>query len=239
MAKEDFSLSDEGTVDPVFGGDAAGLTDDGAKITLGETHSLGIVTNLVLFATMLVHKLNEAVEDGLFPRAGGCQIISLLIEQMVVVMHQGGYKIGGRGAMIVFLVDEVPKGVEDVAGGLLIYFRSGQLEVVHLTVKGRGKLTLCEGHGEVGKETNAHQFEIFRKVNGVDDGTWTKIDKCTCCQMTIYEIEVHITFTLSDYAQTMVIDDEGWYLLNYQSENHWVAMDHRQFVAKKNVLANL
>ena len=34
VAKEHLCLGDEGTVDPVLGGGAAGLTDDGAKVAL-------------------------------------------------------------------------------------------------------------------------------------------------------------------------------------------------------------
>ena len=48
-----FDASDEGTVYPVFGGGATGLTDDGGQVALGEAHTLGIVAYLVLFGTML------------------------------------------------------------------------------------------------------------------------------------------------------------------------------------------
>ena len=59
---------DEGTVNPFFSGDAAGLADDGAQIALSQAHPIGIVTYLVLFGTVLVYELNKAVEDGLLPR---------------------------------------------------------------------------------------------------------------------------------------------------------------------------
>ena len=52
-----FDAGDEGTVDPLFGCDAARLADNGAKIALGETHAVGIVAYLMLFGTVLVHKL--------------------------------------------------------------------------------------------------------------------------------------------------------------------------------------
>jgi len=62
----------------------------------------------------------------------------MLMEQAVVVVHQGSDKAGYRGAMVVLLVDEVPKGVKDVAGRLLVFLANGQLEVAHLSIKGNG-----------------------------------------------------------------------------------------------------
>lgn len=41
--------------------------DDGAEVTLRQTHLIGIETNLVLLDGMLVDKIDEAVEDALFP----------------------------------------------------------------------------------------------------------------------------------------------------------------------------
>ena len=61
-----FYTRDEGTVNPVFGGCATGLTDDGGQVALGETHALGIVAYLVMLGTMLCDQLKETVEDGLF-----------------------------------------------------------------------------------------------------------------------------------------------------------------------------
>ena len=63
-----FDAGDEGTVYPVFGGGAAGLSDDGAQVELGEAHALGIVAYLVLFGTMLGDQLKETVEDSLLAR---------------------------------------------------------------------------------------------------------------------------------------------------------------------------
>ena len=61
-----FDAGDEGTVNPVFGGSAAGLADDGAQVALGETHTVGIVAYLVMLGTMLGDQLEETVENGLF-----------------------------------------------------------------------------------------------------------------------------------------------------------------------------
>ena len=63
-----FDASDEGTVYPVFGGGAAGLSDDGAQIALCEAHAVGIVAYLVMLGTMLGDQLEETVEDSLLAR---------------------------------------------------------------------------------------------------------------------------------------------------------------------------
>ena len=63
-----FDASDEGTVYPVFGGGAAGLSDDSGQVALSEAHTLGIVAYLVLFGTMLGDQLEETVEDSLLAR---------------------------------------------------------------------------------------------------------------------------------------------------------------------------
>ena len=45
----------KGTVYPFLGGDATGLTDDGAQIALREADALGIVVELTVLGAMLVH----------------------------------------------------------------------------------------------------------------------------------------------------------------------------------------
>ena len=47
-----FDTGDEGAVNPFFSGDAAGLADDGAQITLCQAHAPSVVTYLVLFGTV-------------------------------------------------------------------------------------------------------------------------------------------------------------------------------------------
>lgn len=49
------NAGNEGTVYPFLGGDAAGLTDDGAQIALREADALGIVVELTVLGAMLVH----------------------------------------------------------------------------------------------------------------------------------------------------------------------------------------
>ena len=60
-----FYAGDEGTVYPVFCCGAAGLADNGAQVSFGEAHVLGIVANLMMFGTVLGDQLEESVEDGL------------------------------------------------------------------------------------------------------------------------------------------------------------------------------
>ena len=56
-----FDASDEGTVNPVFGCDAACLADNGAQVALSEAHTLGIVAYLVFLEsfTWNVHAYRE------------------------------------------------------------------------------------------------------------------------------------------------------------------------------------
>ena len=61
-----FDACDEGTVYPVFGGGAAGLSDEGAQVSLSEAHAVGLVAYLVMLGTMLGDQLEETVENGLF-----------------------------------------------------------------------------------------------------------------------------------------------------------------------------
>ena len=63
-----FDSGDKGPVNPFLGSDAAGLSDDGAEIALGEAHAVGIEADLMLMCGMLIDKLDKAVEDGLLTR---------------------------------------------------------------------------------------------------------------------------------------------------------------------------
>ena len=56
----------KGSVYPLLSGGAAGLSDDGAKIALGEAHATCIEIDLVLVCGMLVDKEDKSVKDGLF-----------------------------------------------------------------------------------------------------------------------------------------------------------------------------
>ena len=60
-----FDACDEGTVYPVLGCGAAGLTDDSTQVALGETHALGVIAYLMMLGAMLGDQLKEAVEGGL------------------------------------------------------------------------------------------------------------------------------------------------------------------------------
>ena len=53
--------------------------------------------------------------------------------------------------VIVFLVDKMPKGFEDIAGGLLVFYAGRYLKVSHLAIKSRGECT--SGKNGIGGET--------------------------------------------------------------------------------------
>ena len=133
----------------------------------------------------------------------------------------------------------MPEGFENAADGLLVFDRNGQLEVTYLTIKGWWKLTCCEGHGEIGEESDAHQFEVVGETDGIDDGSWAKVDKCASREVTVHEVEVDVAFAACYHAQTMVVDDEGRLLLHDESEYKRLAVNHRQFVAEENALTDL
>ena len=86
-----FDSGDEGTINPVFGGSAAGLANDGAQVAFGEAHTISVVAYLMMLGTMLGDQLEEAVEDGLLARTNAGLLVGLLTEQMVVVVHLGSY----------------------------------------------------------------------------------------------------------------------------------------------------
>ena len=65
VAQLNLDACDECQVYPILGCRAAGLANDGAEIALGEAHAGGIITDLMLLATVQVDELNETVEDGL------------------------------------------------------------------------------------------------------------------------------------------------------------------------------
>ena len=95
-----FDAGDEGTVNPVFGGSATGLADDGAQVALGEAHTVGIVAYLMMLGTVLGNQLEKSVEYALFARTTISQMVGLLMEQMIVVVHLGSHKRCDGGTMI-------------------------------------------------------------------------------------------------------------------------------------------
>ena len=121
-----FDAGDERAVYPVFGGRTAGLADDGAQVALSETHTLGIVTYLMMFGTMLGDQLEEAIEDGLLTRTAAGQLVGLLMKQMVVVVHLGCYKGCDGGTMIVVGgMNHLPDSVQNMLSSSDIRFADG------------------------------------------------------------------------------------------------------------------
>ena len=74
MFQFDFDVFYERAVYPFLGSCAAGLTDDGAEIALSEAHLLGIETDLMLACSVLVHQIDETVENSLLTRLRGLRI---------------------------------------------------------------------------------------------------------------------------------------------------------------------
>ena len=239
MAQFYFNAGNESAVYPVFGGGAAGLADDGVQIALSEAQTAGIVAYLVVLCTVLGDELDKAVEDGLLSRTRSCLHVQLLTEQMVVVVHEGSYKSGDGGTMIILCVNHMPDGVENVAGRADIAFANRQLEVAYLTVEGRRHLTLCKGHGEIDKETDAKDAEVVGKTDGIDDGAWADVDQCASGDVTVLQIEVDMGLAIQNDAEAMVVDGEGRFLAHQQTEHGMISMNHTEFTVEEDVLADL
>ena len=108
MAKFYFDAGDESTVYPVLSCDATGLTYDGAEVTLSKANATGVVGYLVLFATVLIDKAYETVEDGLLPCVCLGVVCNIATIEFVIVMHQCSNYCGNGGAVVVGLMDDVP-----------------------------------------------------------------------------------------------------------------------------------
>ena len=111
-----------------FGGSTTGLADNGGQVALGKAHAIGIVAYLVMLGTMLGDQLEEAVEDSLFARTTAGQLVGLLVEQMVVMLHLGSYEGCDGGTMIVVSdMNRLPDGVHNMCGCSDILFAGRQL----------------------------------------------------------------------------------------------------------------
>ena len=132
-----FYTRDEGTVNPVFGCDAACLADNGAQVALGEAHVLGIVAYLVMLGTMLGDQLDKTVKNGLLARTATGLLVGLLVEQIVVMVHLGCYESCDGGTMIVVgSMNYLPDGVQNMFGCSDILLAGVYLEVAYLTIEG-------------------------------------------------------------------------------------------------------
>ena len=235
-----FDSGDEGTVNPVFGGSATGLADDGAQVALGETHTVGIVAYLMMLGTVLGNQLEKSVEYALFARTTISQMVGLLMEQMIVVVHLGSHKRCDGGTMIIIRgMNRLPDGIQNVLGSSDILFACRQLKVAHLSVEGRRHLSLRKGHGEIRKESHSEYTEVGRQALGVNNCTWTYIYKCTTCEVAVLQIDVDVNLTAHDETQAIIIDGKGGLLAHQQTEHGVIASNHCQFAIQKDMLAHL
>ena len=239
VAQLDLDACDEGSVDPVLGGRAAGLTNDGAEIALGEAHAGGVIADLVLFAAMLVDELDETVEDGLLARTGQGLPVRLAAEQMVAVLHQGAYEGRHGGQVVVGLMREIPNAFEDIVS----YFQFGaahrELEIAHLPVEGRRPLARGKGHGKGGEESDAVDFQVFAKTERTDDGAGAKIDQRRRADVMVHQIEIDVTFAADNNAEAVVIDDERRLLLHDEAEGLRRTIEHSERRTEVDMLAQV
>ena len=138
---------------------------------------------------VLVHELNESVEDGLLAMALPFELGGLQTKEVVVVMHLCGHQTADRGAVVVGLADDVPEGIDDMQGGGYIGFAHGQLEVLHLTIECRWQLTWRKGYRKGGGEADAVDLQVGRDTDGADDGAWTDEDECAGRDAFLHQVE--------------------------------------------------
>ena len=123
MPEFNLDAGDEGTVYPVFGSNAAGLPDNSAELAVRETHLFGIEGYLVLLRGILVDKIDETVKNGLLTGHGVLQAVAVLVVEVIVMVHLGGDKAADHLAVVVFLMNRMPKRINDTKGNSHISFR--------------------------------------------------------------------------------------------------------------------
>ena len=153
------------------------------------------------------------------------------------MVHQGGHEGSNGGTMVIVAMYNVPDGIKDLAGSAEVVVADMQLEVAHLTVECRRHLTWCEGHGEIGKESDAEDTKVIGKTDGVDDGAGTDIDQRASRVVGFLQVEAYMGLTTHDKTETVVVDDEGRLLAHQQTEYGVVAMYHTEFTIKESILA--
>ena len=149
------NADDECLIYPSLGGHAARLSDDSAEVTFGEAQALCIITNLMLLGTMLVDKLNEAVEYGLVAGAVERLPVGVTMIKRIVMMHDGGDKRRGCRTVIIGLMHQMPQRIKEMADSLDFGFGNRQLKVSHLPIEGRGHLSRRERHGKIGEKSKS------------------------------------------------------------------------------------
>ena len=90
----------------------------------------------------------------------------MLAIDSIVEVHHGSYEAADCLTVIVGLMNRVPDGVDDVAGGGDIALADLNLEVAYLAVEGRWHLW----QWEVVKEPQTIDFNFTTETDGTDDG---------------------------------------------------------------------
>jgi len=158
---------------------------------------------------------------------------------MVVVVHECGDECGDGGAVVVVGVQHVPYGVEDVSCGADVALVGGYLEVAHLSVEGRWHLMLCERHGKRTEEDDAVNLKVAGETQRIDDGAWSKVGQCACCDVSVLQVEADVGLSAEDDSEAVVVDDEGWPMLEDEAEEVVVAADDAEFAVEEDIVADL
>ena len=158
---------------------------------------------------------------------------------MVVVVHECGNESGDGGVVVVVGVQHVPYGVEDVSGGADVALVGGYLEVAHLSIECRRHLMLCERHGKRAEEDDAVNLEVAGEAQRIDDGAWSEVGQCACCDVSVLQVEADVGFSVEDDAKAVVVDDEGRPMLEDEAEKVVVTADDAEFAVEEDIVADL
>ena len=147
-----------------------------------------------------------------------------------------GHQTADGLTVVILVMNDVPDGINDMAGRGDVIITGFHLEVAHLSVEGRRHL----GHGEIVEESDAVDLQVVSIGNGVDDGARTYKQEHSWFQILLYEIDSDVGTTSRNHSHTEIVDGKGWFVLLDDHQKHvWAAIEHTQFVVDESVLHNL
>ena len=215
MAQTDLGGGDDGLVDPLFGGDAAGLTDDGAQIALGEADLVGIEGEAVLLAAVLVDEADEAVED-----VGGAAAARRCVrlatgKEAVVVGGDGGDEVV-RDLDVALGCGDLAEEAEEMAGEEPFMVGDGEDAVLLPAAEEVGQLASVCQMEHVGRYAHAHDLEVGTDVEGLDDGAGGDEDDGAGGDVILLQVDDATHAALTDVAHAVLLKQEGTWSAAYE-----------------------
>lgn len=160
----------------------------------------------------------------------------MLAIDSVVMMHHGCNKAADSLTVIVWLMNHMPDGVDNVAGYGDIAFADLDLEVANLSVEGRWHLW----HWEIVEETDAVYFQVVGVSKWMDDGAWTYKEQHASLQFLLHQIDSDTGTTLRNQTHAEIVDGKGRLVLLDNHQKHvGAAIEHAQLIVDKGMFNNL